>query len=146
MKKFLTVVKREYLQRLRAKMFIVSTILLPVVMSLFVLVPAIILNIPAGAPMRVAVVDQTGKLYPLLHASMIDEEADEQTNANENTGSQSSMRRRFADFRLEEIDAANRSLEEIRTDLDRRLREKQIDGYLILPPDFLSQGQAEFFN
>ena len=29
MRKFLAVVKREYLQRVRAKMFIVSTILLP---------------------------------------------------------------------------------------------------------------------
>ncbi len=63
MKKFLAVVKREYVQRVRAKMFIVSTILLPCVMSLFGIVPAIILNIKTGAPLRVAVVDQTGKMY-----------------------------------------------------------------------------------
>ena len=62
MKKFLTVVKREYIQRVRAKMFIVSTVLLPVVMSLFLLVPAIILSIETP-PMRVAVVDQTGRMY-----------------------------------------------------------------------------------
>jgi ABC-2 type transport system permease protein len=57
MKKFLAVVKREYMQRVRAKMFIVSTILLPLVMSLFGIVPAIILSIKTP-PMRVAVVDQ----------------------------------------------------------------------------------------
>ena len=55
MKKFLAVVKREYMQRVRAKMFIVSPILLPLVMSLFGIVPAVILSIDAGSPMRVAV-------------------------------------------------------------------------------------------
>ena len=30
--------------------------------------------------------------------------------------------------------------------LDQRLRAKEIDGYVILPPDFLDHGQAEFFN
>ena len=36
--------------------------------------------------------------------------------------------------------------EQIRTDLERRLRAKELDGYMILPPDFLDHGQAEFFN
>ena len=65
MKKFLTVVRREYIQRVRAKMFIVSTILLPAVMSLFIAVPAIIVSIETP-PMRVAVVDQTGRMYSQL--------------------------------------------------------------------------------
>ena len=69
MKKFLTVVKREYIQRVRAKMFIVSTVLLPVVMSLFRLVPAIILSIETP-PMRVAVVDQTGRMYSQIRQAL----------------------------------------------------------------------------
>jgi ABC-2 type transport system permease protein len=52
MTKFLAVVKREYMQRVRAKMFIVSTILLPLVMSLFGLVPALILSIEASNARR----------------------------------------------------------------------------------------------
>ena len=74
MTKFLAVLKREYLQRVRAKMFIVSTILLPVVMSLFGIVPAVILNIDAGGPMRVAVIDQTGKLYGRLEDALVSDE------------------------------------------------------------------------
>ena len=50
MRKFLAVVKREFVQRVRAKMFIVSTVLLPLVMALFGIVPAIVLNIDAGGP------------------------------------------------------------------------------------------------
>ena len=73
MKKFLTVVKREYIQRVRAKMFIVSTVLLPVVMSLFGVVPAIILSIETP-PMRVAVVDQTGRMYSQIRQSLFNDQ------------------------------------------------------------------------
>ena len=74
MTKFLAVIKREYIQRVRTKMFILSTILLPLVMSLFGIVPAIILNINAGGPMRVAVVDQTGKMYGTLDDALTNDE------------------------------------------------------------------------
>src|SRR5262249_15665872 len=77
MRKFLAVVKREYLQRVRPKMFIVSTILLPVVMSLFGFGPAVILSIEVGGPLRVAVVDQTGRMYAPLQAAFQDEGTDE---------------------------------------------------------------------
>ena len=54
--------------------------------------------------------------------------------------------RGFGNFLLQEVNTSNQPLEQIRIDLDRRVREKEIDGYVILPPDFLEEGQAEFFN
>jgi ABC-2 type transport system permease protein len=47
---------------------------------------------------------------------------------------------------LEEVNATNQSLDEIRANLDQRMRARELDGYLILPPDFISTGKAEFFN
>ena len=144
MRKFLTVVKREYLQRVRAKMFIVSTILLPLVMSLFGIVPAIILNIRTPA-LRVAVVDRTGKLYGQLRQAISNDQSDEATTGNTNER-RSTGRLPFGNFRLEEVNAAGRSDDQIRAELDQRLGAKEIDGYIILPPDFLNNGKAEFFN
>ena len=138
MKKFLAVVKREYIQRVRTKMFIVSTVLLPAVMSLFGVVPAIILSINTGSPMRVAVVDQTGRMYVQLNQALFNETGQE--------GNTNQQRRAGSNFVLEEVNTSNQSLEEIRKELDRRLLEKDIDGYVILPSDFLGHGQAEFFN
>src|SRR6201991_3677556 len=74
MKKFLAVVKREYTQRVRTRMFIATTILLPVAMSLFVVVPALALTIDAGGPMRVVVVDGTGKVYQRLRRALSDDD------------------------------------------------------------------------
>src|SRR5215813_1986538 len=92
--KFLAVLKREYIQRVRAKMFIVSTILLPVVMSLFGIVPAVILNIDAGGPRRVAVIDQTGKMYGRLDDALESDEASSQ-RADEPQSGPEMARRQF---------------------------------------------------
>ena len=143
MKKFLAVVKREWLARVRAKMFIVSTFLLPIVMSLFGIVPAVILNIKTP-PVRVAVVDQTGKMYASLQEPLSE---DDSGTSNDLTDVRSGFRRAGdASFAFEEVAVANRSLGEISANLDQRLAARELDGYIILPPDFLSHGQAEFFN
>jgi ABC-2 type transport system permease protein len=152
MRKFLAVVKREYLQRVRSKMFIVSTILLPVVMSLFGLVPAIILSIEAGGPLRVAVVDQTGRMYAPLQAAFLDEESEEASpspSSDAQTGNP--MRRGTStmggrNFQLNEVKLEGRPVDAVTAELDRELRARQLDGYLILPPDFITTGDAEFFN
>jgi ABC-2 type transport system permease protein len=148
MKKFWTVLKREYLQRVRSKMFIVSTIVLPIVMSLFGLVPAIILSIETP-PMRVAIVDQTGRMYSQLRQALFSDQQDADTqnaNANANTQRTTTPRRNFSRFVLEEVNATGQPLDQIRASLDQRLRARELDGYVILPPDLLSRGQAEFFN
>src|SRR5215470_10194968 len=145
MKKFLTVVKREYLQRVRATMFIVSTILLPAVMSLFIAVPVIIVSIKTP-PMRVAVVDQTGCMYQQLRQALFGDESDPDAQnagpAERGTGARPNLTR----FVLEEVDATNKSLVEIRGQLDERLRDRSLEGYVILEPDFFTTGKAEFIN
>ncbi len=143
MRKFLAVVKREYVQRVRAKMFIVSTVLLPLIMSLFGIVPAIILGIDAGSPQRVAVVDQTGKMYGQLSQALYNE-APNQEGSSDNTNQRTT--RAFGNFVLQQLSADGQSVEQLRAELDRRLRAKELDGYLILPPDFLEHGQVEFRN
>src|SRR5262245_50459271 len=137
--KFLAVLKREYLQRVRAKMFIVTTILLPMIMSLFGVVPIVILSIDAGSSMRVAVIDETGKMYEPLKRAMLSDESQQE-------GSKTEQRMRaFGNFVLEPINA-NQPAEQIRTELEQRLRARELDGYLHFPADFIVDGQVEYFN
>ena len=139
MNKFFTVLKREYMQRVRAKMFIVSTILLPVVMSGFGIVPAIIMTIETP-PMRVAVVDQTGRMFIPLKQALYGDAPEQEPRTD------SAPRSRFASFVLEQVSGTNQPLDQIRAQLDQRLRARELDGYLILPPNFLNEGEVEFFN
>src|SRR6185295_13103325 len=70
MRKFVAVVKREYVQRVRSRMFTLVTLLAPVIMACFAIAPVVIFSIKAGGPLKIAVVDQTGKLYQRVYDSV----------------------------------------------------------------------------
>ncbi|HEY8585689.1 MAG TPA: ABC transporter permease [Rhodanobacter sp.] len=60
MKKIIAVVRREFVERVRTKAFVISTILLPVFMVLIVLLPGLMMS-GADRTSRVAVVDASGQ-------------------------------------------------------------------------------------
>src|SRR2546426_10095817 len=142
MRKFFAVVKREYVQRLRSRMFILITVLGPVVISLFGVAPMLVLSIRAGGPVRIAVVDQTGKLYQSVYDSVMDnagtaESNQHQLNANMVNKNATERLQRIDEqqegrFELEEVRPGRRSLNEIKKELDQRVLAKELDGYLIL--------------
>ena len=146
MTKLLAVIKREWAQRVRAKMFIITTILLPSAMVLFALAPAVVLSIDSGNALRIVVVDGTGKLFSRLKTSLHSEDAtsdpetDVATRANKITGG------RTGDFILEELPSSGRSESDIKAELESRLRAKEIDAYLILPSDLMQTSKAQFFR
>jgi len=63
MKKMFAVMKREYLQAVRKKMFIIMTLLLPFLMAGVTVLPALVMAKGIGSK-RIAVLDATGRLAP----------------------------------------------------------------------------------
>jgi len=151
MRKFVAVVKREYLQRVRSRMFIVTTILLPLMMALFGIVPALVLSINAGGASRIAVVDQTGKLFSRFQSAVAEEEGIETPSSMPNT-----VRNLPAatppridspnDVTLRNVSDPSRTVDELKNELDQQLRKKEIDGYVLIPADFIAVGKARFFR
>lgn len=151
MRKFLAVVKREYFVRVRSKMFIFMTVVAPLVLSFFGIVPALIFRIQAGGPLKIAVVDSTGKLYEHLydavHADVTPIPTPDLTEiqkGNSNQGVEFAARA-AANIEIHEVPTAGRELNDIRNELDRRVEAREINGYLLLPADVLQGGRAEFF-
>ncbi len=154
MTKFLAVVRREYLQRVRAKIFIAATLLGPFVMTLFGVVPALIFSIKAGGPVRIAVVDQTGRTYKRLEAALVDTESDDEelasdTNAANPVEPNDDRFKQLAksqsdDLVVEEVALNGRSLDDLKKDLNERIGKNQIDSYLVLPPDLFEGARAQF--
>ncbi len=62
MNKVWIVIRKEYLERVRSVGFIIATVLIPVLLSSFVIVPVAIQFFTAKSDSRIAVIDQTGKL------------------------------------------------------------------------------------
>jgi ABC-2 type transport system permease protein len=155
MKKFFAVIKREYVQRVRTKFFVVATILGPVLMAGFTIVPALMFGLKAGGPTRLAVVDQTGKMYGRVAKELTSdrnglsrsEEAAEEPPGLDNSPKERAKQNAKlvqASFAVEEIKMNGRSLEEVRRELDQRVSGKELEGYIILPPNLLRDEQPEF--
>jgi len=155
MRKFLAVIKREYVQRVRTRMFVAATVLGPLVMVLFAVVPPYITGIKAGGPTRIAVVDESGKLYKRFRDSLVgsrDEDDEEQNSlslqANSNQWERMNRTAQLSEqgFAVEPVEVDGKSLEEIKFQLNGRVRKGDLDVYVVIPKDILTTGKAEFYG
>jgi ABC-2 type transport system permease protein len=155
MRKFLAVIKREYVQRVRTKFFVIATVLGPLVMAGFTIVPALMFSIKAGGPTRIAIIDQTGRMYDRVarelsadaksnkrNAPAKAEEPPVRKNPKEQVDEGGQMYQ--GNFQVEEVRPANQPLDQIRRQLDLRIQNKNLDGYIVLPPNLLRDEQPEF--
>ncbi|HZT58434.1 MAG TPA: ABC transporter permease [Pyrinomonadaceae bacterium] len=155
MRKFAAVVRREYVQRVRSRMFLVVTILGPVMFALFTVVPALIAGIKAGGPTRVAVVDETGRMFGRVRDAINtrQEDVEEGNNAAANPANQNSADRvRQAakavapEYEVELVQTGGRAFDEVKPALDERVKKNELDAYLVLPRDVLEGGEARLYS
>ncbi|MDX6444935.1 MAG: type transport system permease protein [Blastocatellia bacterium] len=156
MRKFLAVVKREYIQRVRTKFFVVATILGPVLMAGFTIVPAMMFSIKSGGPTRLAIVDQTGKMYDRVAKELVTGKEAKTNVATMKPPSQpggpKSPREQVDEagqsvkpsFEIEQARLDNRSIDDVRKDLEAKVQNRNLEGYIVLPPNLLKGGQPEF--
>ncbi|MCA1633955.1 MAG: ABC transporter permease, partial [Acidobacteria bacterium] len=157
MRKMLAIIRREYVQGVRGKAFIISTLLAPVFMLFFLIVPGLLIGLKTGGATRVAVVDQTGRVYESLRESVMrgtEAEGPGAADAARAVADAGAGKRRLPDkddgvvethFELERVSADARPLEEVKTELSRRVLDGKLDIYLILPADVLQKGEAELY-
>jgi ABC-2 type transport system permease protein len=157
MRKFRAVVKREYVQRVRSRMFVIVTIGAPLMFALFTVVPILIAGIKTGGQTRVAVVDQTGRMFARVSDSLrnaqagrdddddkVPEAAGGAPNQNANARMEQMAKATAQGYEVEEVSAEGRTLEEVKAQLNERVRHDELNGYLILPQNVLEGGEVEY--
>jgi ABC-2 type transport system permease protein len=128
MSKITTVVKREYLERLKKKSFLIGTLLGPLLMAGLILVPGLLVTVSTGKQWRISVVDQSGQIYPQLQTALSDTLKD--------------GRLRYV---LEAVSTSNGQLGATRRALSQQVAIDRISAYLIIDPGTLSTGEADFY-
>jgi ABC-2 type transport system permease protein len=158
MTKFLAVIKREYMTRVRSKMFVVTTVLGPVMIVLFTVVPAFIAGIKVGVT-RIAIIDQTegGMMYERVRQSVLskgddedaeadDSQAESAVNSNTLERTSNAERKRETSYQVEPVQLGGRTLEDVSRELSEKIAKDQLDGYIILPPDILQDGEVKYYG
>ncbi len=117
------VIRREYLERVRSKGFVIGTILGPLLMSALVLVPALLARSGAGEQRTIALVDPTGRVLQPLR---------ERLEQRMQEGSRGGSR-----YTLLPVTLDGRTLEQGVGELRRMVADESVHSGLVVAPDFL---------
>jgi len=121
------VVRREYLERVRSRTFLIATIAAPLLLAGVMLLPAVMMRGQHGRPLRVAVLDASGSLREAVAEALAQQKVD--------------GRPRFVVEKAGDGDA-----EEEEARLKKDVLSGRLDGYLHLPADALERSSADYFG
>ncbi|MCS6884642.1 MAG: ABC transporter permease [Acidobacteriota bacterium] len=124
MSKTVLIIKREYLERVRSKWFIVGTLLGPVVLALLVIIPVVVMKLSSGQKLM-AVVDCSGQ-------EGLAERVVEQLKEN----------------KIEVKELITGSEEEVVTrqaGLNTEVEQGKLLGYVLLPKEMLSDAVVKYY-
>ncbi|NNE66362.1 MAG: ABC transporter permease [Pyrinomonadaceae bacterium] len=145
MKKFLAVLKREYKKVVFKWTFLITTFLMPMIASMFVLVPMLIFSIE-GEETRIAIVDRSGNVEKRLRQNLSPEKIAERARqaareslndltAGQNQQLENSSKQLGGQFSFVDYEAGSKHSDEVRHELRRMVADKQIDAFIIIPED-----------
>lgn len=132
--KILLVVRREFLERVKTKAFIWSTLLVPVILSAVMFAPLILNRISPAKPATIGVIDETGVVYPALDRELTTDKDDDFIRPLRGEGT---VRR----YQLEKIDDSAEGREKTLDELSARIEDKSLSAYMVIPKGILETGK-----
>ncbi len=129
MTKTWAVIKREYLQIIRTKGFIIGTILGPVIMSLFLIVPVVLTLVSVEEQESIGVIDASKELF-----------ADLEMRLKDYTLEDGSQRYLLKEFRNHD------DVMQLKQELNQRVLSKELSGYIFIPENIMEQGAVEYYS
>ena len=129
------VIRREFLERVRKKSFLITTLITPVIFGALMVVPAFLQVMQTGKPMEILVVDQTGWAGPAVVAA---------SPKPRNTGSsiESKAEQSAMSAATLKIAPGGADLEAIKRDIG----DGKVDGALLLESDEKAELKATYFG
>lgn len=125
MREVMIIVRRELLERVRTRAFVIGTIAFPLFMAAVLLLPPLMSG-GGGEPKLIAVVDEApGEIGQTFITALELATSDEDDY----------------DYTVEQI---TRPLEEVRDELNARVQAEELDGYLVLPANVLDTDSVLF--
>lgn len=128
MSKIRSVIKREYLQIIKTKGFIIGTILGPVLMAALVLIPIVAQLASVGEQKSISVIDLSGEIFPELEKKLDHKMKD--------------GRKRYI---LQEC-VPTSEVNALRGGLSQKVLAKEISAYLFIPKNILEGGETEYVS
>jgi len=130
MRKILSVIKREYIQIVRTKGFIIGTILGPVMMAAFIVVPVIMSTMAVDKQKTIGVVDLSQEIFLDLDRRL----GQEDYRLDDGF-------RRYVLKKTEHLPGV--SVEELKKELNKKVLNEELSAYILIPEDVLEVKDTE---
>lgn len=124
--KLRAVVRREYLERVRSKAFIIGTILGPILMGVLMVVPVLVTG-SGGKLLQVAVLDESGVLQSQVEEALRAARRDGEPRFDVQPSGEGTVEARIAALRKAVVDGG-------------------LDGFLLLPEDAVGASAASYYG
>lgn len=126
MNKVLTVIAREYLERVRSKSFVIGTVLGPALMSMFIVLPALMADKGGNDQRTIAIVDQSGVVRGPLSDALVEDGRKNLT--------------------LEPVGIGPDGLEAAIGKMKSMIVDDTAHSGVVVPVDFVETGKVSFYN
>lgn len=126
MSKVLTVVSREYLERVRSKSFVIGTVLGPALMSLFIVMPMLMAGKGGDDERTIAIIDQSGSVRGPLSDALVED-----------------GRRNLT---LEPVAVGPGGLDAAVAQMKAMIVDGVVHSGVVVPSDFIATGKVSFYN
>jgi len=126
MNKIYTVIRKEYLERVRSKSFVIATLLGPAIMSLFILMPMLLSDTGKDEERTVGVIDPSGSWFDPLQ-----EMVDQQQRGN---------------IKLQTIGEANESVDNRIAQMKELILADDLHSGILISEDFVDSRGVVFYN
>jgi ABC-2 type transport system permease protein len=124
MRKILSVIKREYIQIVRTKAFIIGTVLGPVMMAAFLVVPVIMARVDVEKQETIGVIDLSQEVF-----SDLDKRLDQEQYRLDDES------RRYVLKKTELLPGI--SVDELKKELNEKVLNRELSAYILIPEDVL---------
>ncbi len=131
MNKGYEIFRREYLERVRKKSFLILTLIGPLLLSGMMVIPQLLINSSPDRVQQLAVIDLSGRLAEGL---------EEAFNTADNHLKDGRLR-----YPVEVVDLRGGDLEVLQEELNQRVADGSVYGYLVIPEDLAGEKKIAFY-
>lgn len=126
MRKVITVIRKEYLERVRSKSFLIGTLLGPALMSMFIVLPILMADKGGDDQRTIGVIDPAGLYYDQLASVLADQG---QTSLD-----------------LKRIEVGSGGPTAAISELKHEILAETVHSGIFIDPDFMANAKVSFYN
>jgi ABC-2 type transport system permease protein len=135
------IAKREYLERVRTRSFVIMTFFIPLLMFGAILVPNLLMNRTSGEAKHMVVVAADRDTAEMIR-SRIEQKQDEQKSGDKADG-KLGQKRSLTPSRYT-VEVSTNTADSERSALTQKVKDKQLDSFLWATPEAIKAGKIDF--